>query len=45
MTKPGSRQFIAQLIAQHLAAQLYLQPLPPLASPCLPGFLTRKQAT
>lgn len=42
MTKPGSRQRIAQLIAQKLAAPV--KPLAPLPSPCEPGFLTRKQA-
>jgi hypothetical protein len=42
MVKPGSRQHLAQLIAAHLARPV--QPIPPLPSPMLEGWLFRKQA-
>lgn len=42
MNKPGNRQKLAALIAQHLAAPV--KPIEPQVSPCLPGFMTKRQA-
>jgi hypothetical protein len=42
MIRPGTRQRVAALIASYLAAPV--RPIEPMASPCLPGFLTKRQA-
>lgn len=44
MITPGTRQHLAKLDAQHIYRLLRPAPIEPMASPCLPGFLTRKQA-
>lgn len=41
MSKPLTRQQLAKLIVERLYAPM--QPIPPLPSPCEPGFLMRKQ--
>lgn len=42
---PGSRQKVAQIIAKHVESLLRPQPVVPMASPCEPGFMSRKQAS
>jgi len=41
---PGARQQRVKDDAQHIYRLLRPAPIEPMASPCLPGFLTRKQA-
>jgi hypothetical protein len=39
--KPGSRQAVAALIFAYVHAPV--KPIEPMVSPCLPGFLLKKQ--
>lgn len=41
---PGTRQLVARIIAQHIEALIRPLPVAPMASPCEPGFMQRKQA-
>lgn len=43
MVKPGSRQAIAQIV--FAAVNAPVKPIEPMVTPCLPGFMTRKQAS
>lgn len=43
MIRPGTRQHVAQLIAAHLARPVSTPA--PMASPCEPGFMARRQAS
>lgn len=46
MISPGTRQKVARIIAQHIEALMRPSTaLPPMPSPCEPGFMTRRQAT
>lgn len=45
MISPGTRQAVAKIIARHVEALLRPSPnIPPLPSPCEPGFMSRRQA-
>lgn len=43
MIIPGSRQQIAALFTKNLFAPV--RPIEPMESPCLPGFMAKKQAS
>lgn len=46
MISPGTRQKVAKIIAEHVEALMRPSTeLPPMPSPCQPGFMSRRQAS
>lgn len=45
MSTPTTRQSLAREDAAHLYRLMRPAPVEPMASPCLPGFMQKRQAT